>query len=788
MALKIEIDGVDKTSIVLWRSLTWDQALTSQVDTLKFKIFRYGSRTFKPTLYDEVVLKDDGTTLFGGVIVNVTESVDSVERETFDITVKDYSEEMDRRLVADNFEDKPAINIIIEILNRYINRGSRVEMASFESTETWSGGAIDTDNYRLGDRARKVTSNGSIETMYRNIYLNLQPTGFATTDYMDIDAYVDDVTKLESAVIKVGDADLTNYYSKDITSDLTSDGWNLSHSLLSSFSSTGAPDWTNIRRIQLEVKALAANTVVVTFDNWQVIKSSAFTRNNSFNATQEVKWIAFNYEYPSQCLKRLADMFQWEWYVDENKDIHFFAKFEVGSPFNLADTNGTYVYDSLVIKNSTDQLRNSIYVRGSDYLGPTITEDLSQQADGSNKIFLLGYQYKNVSLEVNGVSIPVGTSNLDDFVDNQGSKQILQGGLGANIGDVLANTYQSLQVIVGKSGRRGSMYLRLRTVGAPADNIQVQIFSDNGSNEPSSTALSTVSAKSGGTLTGSFDEYIFDLTEVLTNDLFFDTDDKYHIVLSRSGGLDAANYYQVEYIEDVEYQGYAYTGDNVPAWTQKQWTLYFVETIDYDVLYNFTEKHIVFSTAPTGGDTIEWTGDPYYPIFVLYSDGTSIAEYGIKQFKVTDLSIKTREGAKQRALQEILSWAESSSDASFKTYSSGLRAGQTINIQSDIRGLDEYYMIQRITARARSSESLEYQITALTKRSYGIIYWLQQQIMKDDRQTEIQDDGAEDKIEAIFESISFTTEYSTTLYTGKVWGVTGVNDLVWNGGAEHIWI
>jgi hypothetical protein len=59
--------------------------------------------------------------------------------------------------------------------------------------------------------------------------------------------------------------------------------------------------------------------------------------------------------------------------------------------------------------------------------------------------------------------------------------------------------------------------------------------------------------------------------------------------------------------------------------------------------------------------------------------------------------------------------------------------------------------------------------------------------MKDDRQTEI-DDGAEEKIEVIFETISFSTEYSTTLYTGKVWGVTGPNDLIWDGGAADIWI
>ena len=476
MALVVEINGVNKSDIVLWKTLTWGQALTNQVDTFTFQVQKFGSRTFSPTVLDEVTLSDGGSVVFGGNIVKIVENIESVDRQVYNVTVKDFTHLMDRRMVIEVFEDKPTINIIIEILNRYINRGDRIDIASFESSETWSGGAIDSTNFRLGDRARKLTSSGSTVNMNRNIYLNLQPTGFATSDFINIDAFVDDVTKLETATLKIGDDDLTNYFSKDITADLSATGWNLSHQLMSGFAETGTPDWTNIRKIQIEVKALAGQTVVVTFDNWEVSKSTAFTRNNSFNATEEIKYIAFNYEYPSQCFKRLAELLQWQWYVDEDKDIHFFAKFETASSFNLTDDSGNYVYRSLEVNSNADQMRNSIYVRGGDYIGDTITEDLSVKADGSNKIFQLGYKYKDVSLEVDSVAVPVGIDNIDAFADNLGARQILEDGGQALVGNVAANTFQAQQIIVGKEGRRGSVKLRVRKVGTPADNFNIQIF------------------------------------------------------------------------------------------------------------------------------------------------------------------------------------------------------------------------------------------------------------------------------------------------------------------------
>ena len=74
--------------------------------------------------------------------------------------------------------------------------------------------------------------------------------------------------------------------------------------------------------------------------------TTGFTGNHvgcSFTVIQ----IVFNQVPISQALKRLADLVQYDWYVDPDKDIHFFPKYTELAPFNLTDASGNYNNTSL---------------------------------------------------------------------------------------------------------------------------------------------------------------------------------------------------------------------------------------------------------------------------------------------------------------------------------------------------------------------------------------------------------------------------------------------------------
>ena len=125
-----------------------------------------------------------------------------------------------------------------------------------------------------------------------------------------------------------------------------------------------------------------------------------------------VDYIAFNYEPFSKCLQRLAELVGYDWYIDYDKDIHFFAKESNVAPFNLEDDNDTYVLNTLKIKRDSSQLRNVVYVRGAEYLADPIT--ISLIADGEALTYPTSYKFTGISVTVDGVPQTVGIDNITD--------------------------------------------------------------------------------------------------------------------------------------------------------------------------------------------------------------------------------------------------------------------------------------------------------------------------------------------------------------------------------------
>lgn len=291
-----------------------------------------------------------------------------------------------------------------------------------------------------------------------------------------------------------------------------------------------------------------------------------FTYVNALDTGTELEYILFDYEQPSKCLDKLADMIGFDWYVDYDKDIHFFNK-QIGetSAFNLTDTNGKYEFDSLKIKQDETQLRNVVYVRGGEYVGDS-REDKVGVGDNVTKAFKLPYRY-----------------DVEPTV----------------------------------------------TVGGGAQTVG-------------------------------------------------------------EDGLDS---------ED-----------------------------DFDCLWNYNEKIIKFKTPPAAGD-VKVTGLPLFPVMIKAKRGSSVSVYGETEYVVIDKTIKTKQAARQRAEAEFNDYAVPVRSANFRTISAGLRAGQRINIQSNIRSISESFMINRVTITMRTpTTGFYYDVQATSGEKLGIITFLQKQI------------------------------------------------------------
>ena len=263
MNLSILVNGVERKNYIDLDSFRKEDIITSQVDTLSFTTKKWGDKSWKPQLEDEVVVYYNGEKIFGGTIVSIKESASKGGLLEYDVECKDYTHQMDQRLVVKNFRNTTVSGIISDLIENYL------------------------------------------------------PSGFTM---------------------------------------------------------------------------------------------------NNVKCNIAVENISFNYEQPSKVLQQLAELVGYYWYVDYDKDIHFFSKIGESAPFDLEDDNDTYIYDSLEIEEDLSQLRNVVYVRGGEYVASLRTE--KYVADGEQTSFPLAYKYsEKPGVDIDGEQKIVGVDGLDDFSD-----------------------------------------------------------------------------------------------------------------------------------------------------------------------------------------------------------------------------------------------------------------------------------------------------------------------------------------------------------------------------------
>lgn len=154
---------------------------------------------------------------------------------------------------------------------------------------------------------------------------------------------------------------------------------------------------------------------------------------------------------------------------------------------------------------------------------------------------------------------------------------------------------------------------------------------------------------------------------------------------------------------------------------------YLSKEADFDCFWNFNEKYIRFKVAPpVGTNNIVVAGIPLIPIIVKKVDSGSVNQYGLFEFYRREGTIKSREEAVQYATAQLEAYKNSIIEGSFETYEPGLKSGQIINIQSDVRDIDENFLIQKVRFKMRSPQDGFYKVELATMRTIGIIDFLQE--------------------------------------------------------------
>lgn len=118
--VQVTIDGVDKTNLIQFGLNSSDQ-INSGADIANFLIKEYGSQTFRPEVNQEVIINIDGVRRYGGVIVEVEQSLDGHTTIVHAVKCLDFGQYLNRLLVVERYQNTTLQAIIFDLIYRYAN-------------------------------------------------------------------------------------------------------------------------------------------------------------------------------------------------------------------------------------------------------------------------------------------------------------------------------------------------------------------------------------------------------------------------------------------------------------------------------------------------------------------------------------------------------------------------------------------------------------------------------------------------------------------------------------------
>ncbi len=179
-------------------------------------------------------------------------------------------------------------------------------------------------------------------------------------------------------------------------------------------------DWSFKLNGKLVIKSYAAQDPGdVVKDIISTFAAAGFTTYNVQNAGVNLTSIKFNYEQISSAIEKLAKQVGFEWFVDADKDIHFFPPGAVvNAPYPIDDTSGNLQWATLEVDQSIVNMKNSVFVIGGTYskvLDAGSTPDI-YATDGTKLVFPIAYPYTSATIVVLLDSTPqsVGIDQLTD--------------------------------------------------------------------------------------------------------------------------------------------------------------------------------------------------------------------------------------------------------------------------------------------------------------------------------------------------------------------------------------
>lgn len=225
-----------------------------------------------------------------------------------------------------------------------------------------------------------------------------------------------DNTAVTDIRVRIG-SDSSNYAEVTLTPASDND-WNYARLDLEDASITGTPNWKAVDYVAIVVNETGSSEVRI--DGLRINATKSFTFDNVQDGVTFDDFRS-SFKKPTLVIQQLADQNRFFWYIDYDRDIHFFPSETNVSPFSVDENSENFL--NLSVNVDSRKVVNQQVVRGSTETSSTKTQQ-EIRGDGKRREWVLRNKFRNLSVLVDtGSGFNTQSTGIEFIDDDDGSFQ-----------------------------------------------------------------------------------------------------------------------------------------------------------------------------------------------------------------------------------------------------------------------------------------------------------------------------------------------------------------------------
>lgn len=350
-----------------------------------------------------------GELIFGGVVARVKDmNIQTLDNIEYQVTGVDYTKIFDKKIIADTWEDVDSRYIINDFVNTTVNYNTTLDNLDYDDNAAiqaeWVDSSdadnptVDSADFLEGDASGVFPwTNAGGTALWEATPTTKDisdftgiPTGSPTKGHVMSWFKTSSQADITSVKIRIG-SDNANYAVLDVTLTDSTD-WQYVQLDLTDAVIVGSPDWENVDYAAIQVVQTADGEI-----RWNGLRINAA---NSFTLYAVTSTPTFDdlrspQLKPTVLINQIAKTWEYVWYIDYFRDIHFASQETEPAPYSITDNSDNFT--NMRVECDTSNIGNRVIVRGGEKTSDSLYAQVVE-GDSAVREWLMKNKFKNLSI------------------------------------------------------------------------------------------------------------------------------------------------------------------------------------------------------------------------------------------------------------------------------------------------------------------------------------------------------------------------------------------------------